>query len=247
MIACISPSDVDGEETLSTLRYAARARYIKNKPVINEDPKDALLRQYQIELEQLRKILESNEQPRTASNEENYAVSKITEEEMEKLRKECEDSNTSSKKLREELLALRSKFQNGVSGEEKKYPREEEDLDPERAEKRRKKREAARQEVLKRLEKLTIGGEALQNEEARKRRERRRRRLAALAQVLERSAQEGNLGAFEVYGQLKSTEEALKKMARRSRQLEAEAADLQVSFRGPEDQNKERERSVESY
>ena len=61
MIACLSPADVDAEETLSTLRYAARARCIKNKPIVNEDPKDALLRQYQLELQRLRKILESNE------------------------------------------------------------------------------------------------------------------------------------------------------------------------------------------
>jgi len=62
MIACVSPSDIDAEETLSTLRYAARARCIKNKPVVNEDPKDALLRQYQLELQRLRMLLDSNDQ-----------------------------------------------------------------------------------------------------------------------------------------------------------------------------------------
>lgn len=44
MIAAISPGDYNYDETLSTLRYASRAKQIKNKPVINEDPKDALLR-----------------------------------------------------------------------------------------------------------------------------------------------------------------------------------------------------------
>lgn len=44
MIAAISPSDFNYDETLSTLRYASRAKSIKNKPRINEDPKDALLR-----------------------------------------------------------------------------------------------------------------------------------------------------------------------------------------------------------
>ena len=61
MIACVSPSDIDAEETLSTLRYAARARCIKNKPIVNEDPKDALLRQYQLELQRLKKLLDSND------------------------------------------------------------------------------------------------------------------------------------------------------------------------------------------
>lgn len=62
MIVCVSPSDIDAEETLSTLRYAARARCIKNKPIVNEDPKDALLRQYQLELQRLRKMLDSGDQ-----------------------------------------------------------------------------------------------------------------------------------------------------------------------------------------
>lgn len=44
MIANISPCASNFEETLSTLRYASRAKYITNAPVINEDPKDTLLR-----------------------------------------------------------------------------------------------------------------------------------------------------------------------------------------------------------
>ena len=38
MIACVSPADVNLEESLNTLRYAHRARSIKNKPVVNRDP-----------------------------------------------------------------------------------------------------------------------------------------------------------------------------------------------------------------
>ena len=38
MVACVSPADVNLEESLSTLRYAATARDIKNKPVVNRDP-----------------------------------------------------------------------------------------------------------------------------------------------------------------------------------------------------------------
>jgi hypothetical protein len=44
MIAAVSPADYNFDETLSTLRYASRAKNIKNKPTINEDPKDALLK-----------------------------------------------------------------------------------------------------------------------------------------------------------------------------------------------------------
>ncbi|KAG9138577.1 hypothetical protein Leryth_012919 [Lithospermum erythrorhizon] len=38
MIACISPADINAEETLNTLKYANRARNIQNKPIINRDP-----------------------------------------------------------------------------------------------------------------------------------------------------------------------------------------------------------------
>lgn len=54
MIAAISPASFNYEETLSTLRYASRAKSIKNKPVVNEDPKDALLKQYEDEIRNLR-------------------------------------------------------------------------------------------------------------------------------------------------------------------------------------------------
>lgn len=41
MIACVSPADSNMEETINTLRYADRARKIKNKPVVNVDPRAA--------------------------------------------------------------------------------------------------------------------------------------------------------------------------------------------------------------
>lgn len=62
MVACISPADNNYDETLSTLRYANRAKNIKNKPKINEDPKDALLRQYQDEINILKQVLMGNMQ-----------------------------------------------------------------------------------------------------------------------------------------------------------------------------------------
>lgn len=38
MIACVSPANSNAEETLSTLRYANRAKNIKNHPIVNIDP-----------------------------------------------------------------------------------------------------------------------------------------------------------------------------------------------------------------
>ena len=57
MIANCSPADYNFDETLSTLRYASRAKFIKNKPIINEDPKDALLKEYANEIKNLKRLL----------------------------------------------------------------------------------------------------------------------------------------------------------------------------------------------
>merc|ERR1712070_382660 len=57
MCANMGPADYNYDETLSTLRYANRAKNIKNKPKINEDPKDAMLREFQEEIARLKEQL----------------------------------------------------------------------------------------------------------------------------------------------------------------------------------------------
>lgn len=54
MIACVSPADTNYEESLNTLRYADRARKIKNKPIQNRDPVQAELIQLRKEVQMLR-------------------------------------------------------------------------------------------------------------------------------------------------------------------------------------------------
>merc|ERR1712224_698142 len=58
MLANVGPSSTHYDETLSTLRYANRAKNIKNKPVVNDDPKDAMLRELHSEVERLRNALQ---------------------------------------------------------------------------------------------------------------------------------------------------------------------------------------------
>ena len=48
MIAALSPADINYDETLSTLRYADRAKKIKNKAVVNENPMDKLIRELKV-------------------------------------------------------------------------------------------------------------------------------------------------------------------------------------------------------
>nr|XP_033505225.1 kinesin-like protein KIF3C isoform X1 [Epinephelus lanceolatus] len=54
MVATLGPASQHYDETLTTLRYANRAKNIQNQPRVNEDPKDALLREFQMEIARLR-------------------------------------------------------------------------------------------------------------------------------------------------------------------------------------------------
>lgn len=58
MIAACGPADYNTEETISTLRYASNAKRIQNKPRINEDPKDAMIREFHDEITRLRAELD---------------------------------------------------------------------------------------------------------------------------------------------------------------------------------------------
>ncbi|KAL7991317.1 hypothetical protein Chor_015573 [Crotalus horridus] len=62
MIATISPADVNYGETLSTLRYANRAKNIINKPTINEDPNVKLIRELRAEIARLKTLLAQGNQ-----------------------------------------------------------------------------------------------------------------------------------------------------------------------------------------
>ena len=57
MFANVSPASYNYDETIGTLRYASRAKLIKNAPKVNEDPKDALLRKYEEEIKALKEQL----------------------------------------------------------------------------------------------------------------------------------------------------------------------------------------------
>ncbi|XP_038134156.1 kinesin-like protein KIF1C isoform X2 [Cyprinodon tularosa] len=57
MIAALSPADINYEETLSTLRYADRAKQIRCNAVINEDPNAKLIRELKSEVDRLRNLL----------------------------------------------------------------------------------------------------------------------------------------------------------------------------------------------
>ncbi|XP_052227615.1 kinesin-like protein KIF17 isoform X2 [Dreissena polymorpha] len=138
MVACLSPADNNYDETLSTLRYANRAKNIKNKPKINEDPKDALLRQYQEEIERLKAMLmgqipvpdggfqvgmigESSQSHSSQSNEDQARLQleeekqKIKEEydlKLSEMQEQYEQEKVSKNKLEQDMNKLKAFYDN---------------------------------------------------------------------------------------------------------------------------------------
>ncbi|XP_048470882.1 kinesin-like protein KIF17 [Rhincodon typus] len=138
MVACLSPADNNYDESLSTLRYANRAKNIKNKPRINEDPKDALLREYQEEIKQLKALLagqlgndnlsnflnkvqrdsgqstipspqNSNTQAEIELEKEN--MRQEYEQKLSKIKADYEAEQKSNVKLQEDIEKLRSSYE----------------------------------------------------------------------------------------------------------------------------------------
>ncbi|XP_078452248.1 kinesin-like protein KIF16B [Lampetra planeri] len=111
MIATISPADVNYGETLSTLRYANRAKNIINKPTINEDSNVKLIRELRAEIVRLKALLTQGNQnslldsPTALSMEQKLHQN---EARVEELTKEWTNKwNETQNILREQTLALR--------------------------------------------------------------------------------------------------------------------------------------------
>ena len=119
MVACLSPADNNYEETISTLRYANRAKNIKNKPKINEDPKDTMLREYQNEIEELKQMLERNGgvglEPQQPSEEileaERQRVREQYEAEMREMREKFASEQQSKARVQEEVEEMRRQYE----------------------------------------------------------------------------------------------------------------------------------------
>ena len=99
MIACVSPADYNLEETMSTLRYADRARKIKNKPIINLDDKNEIVARLRRENLDLRRQLELGSGGQNSSGEE---LDKAT-----KLLKSTQNENT---QLQSALMACQEEM-----------------------------------------------------------------------------------------------------------------------------------------
>lgn len=81
MIAAISPAEVNHSETLSTLRYANRAKNIINKPTVNEDPSVKLIRELREEIDRLKAVM-SGDPVMLAAVQEQLAVKEAKEQKL---------------------------------------------------------------------------------------------------------------------------------------------------------------------
>lgn len=111
MIANIGPASYNWDESLTTLRYANRAKNIHNAPRVNEDPKDALIRQYQDEISKLRNILNEKSSKKITKKEKNYDVENL-QEHTKFLEKQQEDLNEKRNNILENKDNLSTDDQN---------------------------------------------------------------------------------------------------------------------------------------
>ncbi|KAF9687542.1 hypothetical protein SADUNF_Sadunf02G0104300 [Salix dunnii] len=96
MIACISPADINAEETLNTLKYANRARNIQNKPVVNRDPMSSEMLKMRQQLEYLQAEL--------------FARGGCSSNEVQVLKERIAGLEAANEDLCRELHAYRSRY-----------------------------------------------------------------------------------------------------------------------------------------
>lgn len=176
MIANIGPADYNYDETLNTLRYASRAKNIKNKPRINEDPKDALLREYQDEITKLRQQLEQLHQGMDPSEVmakmgDLGMVTGDREEVVVEEREDTEKMKQYQEKLEAEKLEIKEQAkkerdainnQKNMAKEEKERIVEEIRKKEEDAQKAKTKHQKMLKKLQKMKEKLVVGDQAIE-------------------------------------------------------------------------------------
>ncbi|KAK3750011.1 hypothetical protein QZH41_008653 [Actinostola sp. cb2023] len=110
MIAAVSPAECNYGETLSTLRYAQRAKNIINRPTVNEDPNVRLIRDLRAEIERLKSRLKESSSEKLNEYDASNTNQKIHDKEakVEKLTKDWTEKWKEAKMIMQESeLALR--------------------------------------------------------------------------------------------------------------------------------------------
>lgn len=116
MIASIGPASYNYDETINTLNYASLARCIRNRPRLNEDPKDALLRELQREIDSLRSKLSRKDgttNNHSAINDRQVLPSSGLPASVVKSKEENQLIERELLELKQKLASLEGKLLNG--------------------------------------------------------------------------------------------------------------------------------------
>ncbi|NWY53707.1 KIF27 protein, partial [Chionis minor] len=91
MITCISPSSSDFDESLNSLKYANRAKNIRNKPVVNYNPDQDRMDEMELEIRLLREALQNQQVSNQSSHDLNQERTRISslEEQLTRLQVQC--------------------------------------------------------------------------------------------------------------------------------------------------------------
>jgi kinesin family protein 3/17 len=229
MIACISPADYNYDETLSTLRYANRAKNISNKPKINEDPKDAMLRAYQEEIAKLKKILNQSGMDQsfcTGLDDEKDKIKRQYEAEVQKLKHEYEEQKIAKQELVMDVERVKKFYSDQMQAlllkNKDKYEDKNDIFDR-----------------IKAIKEAIVGGERANDIQLKEKRYRNKlaseKRLNQLAHALSRVEQSEDRDFLQghytdIQHDLKSKVEHIRLLKRKVKSLEREISDLHGEF-----------------
>ncbi|KAL9693550.1 hypothetical protein quinque_012835 [Culex quinquefasciatus] len=254
MVACISPADSNYDETLSTLRYASRAKNIANKPKVNEDPKDTMLREYQQEIMRLKQLLTSDASKLTVLDTgdsldltaiardsavsfeaEKQVLKGQYESEVLNLRKEYEQQKIAKQELVKDIEKIKSYYEGQMQqliakkGADKPVERVEPTV-------------MDKQEIYERIKEIKnglIGGERANDIQLKEKRYRNKlaseKRLNALATAISRVEQSEDRDLLQghytdIQQELKARYEQIRQQRKRIKSLDREISDIQGEF-----------------
>ncbi|VDK55393.1 unnamed protein product [Anisakis simplex] len=204
-------------------QYANRAKNIKNKPKINEDPKDALLREYQEEIQRLKAMIQPGTPTESGDSQtlkmEHERLKEEYQKALNELRNQYQNEQKSKAKLQEEYVLLKKQYEQAVEALEN-----DNNLDKDELQKR-----------LQLLEKQFVGGEQANNEVLKKERQQKMRdaekKMQRLAAALNVHSDDPLLHVYNsTQEKLEAVTALFDKQKRKVKSLESEIEDLHGEF-----------------
>lgn len=245
MVANIGPASYNFEETITTLRYANRAKNIKNKPKINEDPKDALLREFQEEIVRLKRELEKrggggagSKKVKRRRQKENGETEEIEEEGEEGSEQSAEDKiKLEQARLEEDKKALQENH--SMMAEEKEKLMGEIQKKAQQLKKQQEAQAGLKSKIKMMESKLLVGGKSIVDKTTEQERALEEQRIQIAEQQrrereIQQKLDEKEEGAVEIKGNYTSLQQEvdsktkkLKKLFGKLQTIRSEIADQQ--------------------